>query len=91
MGACQQVLGPKTQEHGSAGNSEVIPDSPGERNGYAQPFADLSFPRIFGYLMLVPSPPLMLAAVTLETILGIAVVLNLIGLTFAAYVILRRK
>jgi hypothetical protein len=33
----------------------------------------------------------MTAVITIETILGIAVVLNLIGLTFAAYVFLRRK
>lgn len=33
----------------------------------------------------------MLAAVRIETILVVMVVLNLIGLTIAAYVILRRK
>jgi hypothetical protein len=28
---------------------------------------------------------------TIETVLGILVVLNLVGLTFAAYVVMRRK
>jgi len=33
----------------------------------------------------------MLAAIRIETVLVVMVVLNLIGLTIAAYVILRRK
>ncbi len=32
-----------------------------------------------------------LAAITIETVLGIMVALNLIGMTFAAYVFMRRK
>jgi len=33
----------------------------------------------------------MVASITFETVLGVLVAINLIGLTFAAYVFMRRK
>ncbi len=33
----------------------------------------------------------MIGAITIETLLGIAVVLNLVGLTLAAFIFFRRK
>ena len=35
--------------------------------------------------------PVMFAAIRIETVLAVLVILNLVGLTIAAYVVLRRK